>query len=329
MGVVREWCEFLGVESGSPKAAAALVAASDMHALAYRRWLEGRPGEKPRLERKESASRALVVRSGKTERRDGLQSTLANATIAKKLAALRRIYRMLLAANVGVAQNPFDVDKVPPPSVRAGQKRPTEMVDFALVQEIVALPDSKTPKGVRDRAILAVLFGGGLRRSEACNLCIGDVRVSSKGTVFLRLRATKAKKDADQALPAWAAGAVRDLIGQRVREGAGTGDFLFVGYRGQAGKTPSHEAISRVGLYQLFKSYCVRAGAGRFATPHSARATAITKLLADGIPHREVQEFSRHSSIAMVEAYDKRRIGVDENPARRLEYPGRKNPRPR
>ena len=53
---------------------------------------------------------------------------------------------------------------------------------------------------------------------------------------------------------------------------------------------------------------------------HSARATAITRLLAEGIPHREVQEFSRHASIQMVELYDKRRIGVDKNPGRGLDY---------
>ncbi len=319
-GVVREWCEFLGESAGTDKSAAAMISVSDLHALSYRRWLEDRPGEKPRLQRKESSSRAVVARPGRSERRDGLQSTLANATIAKKLAALRRIYRMLVASNLGLAQNPFDVDKVPPPAVRSGQKRPTEMIDFKLVKEILALPDPKTPKGVRDRAILGALFGGGLRRSEVCALRLGDVRRTQQGTIFLRLRATKAKKDADQALPAWAANSISDLIGQRIAEGAGGGDALFVGYRGRGGKSPSQNAISVIGLYLLFKAYCLRAGAGHFVTPHSARATAITKLLSDGISHREVQEFSRHSSVAMVEAYDKRRIGVDQNPGKDLDY---------
>jgi hypothetical protein len=48
--------------------------------------------------------------------------------------------------------------------------------------------------------------------------------------------------------------------------------------------------------------------------------TAISKLLSDGISHREVQEFSRHSSVQMVELYDKRRIGVEDNPGKKLEY---------
>ena len=64
----------------------------------------------------------------------------------------------------------------------------------------------------------------------------------------------------------------------------------------------------------------MRAGAGNFVSPHSARATAITKLLSDGFSHREVQEFSRHASIQMVEVYDKRRISIDDNPASDLDY---------
>jgi integrase len=55
-------------------------------------------------------------------------------------------------------------------------------------------------------------------------------------------------------------------------------------------------------------------------SPTCARATAITKLLADGIPHRQVQEFSRHASIQMVEWYDKRRFSVDENVGVGFEY---------
>ncbi len=326
--VVTEWCNFLGAEAGTPKAATLFLAATDLHATAYLQWLNRRPGETPRMlkgaskpvmstQRALSKSRMADTRS---QKRDGLQSTLANATIAKKFAALRRIYRMAIATDLGVTKNPFDVDRVPPPSKQAGQKRPTEMVKFELVKEILELPDQNTPKGLRDRAILALLFGGGLRRSEVCGLRIGDVRRTQKGTVFLQLRATKAKKDAHQAIPAWAAKSVQALIQQRVKEGASAGDYLIIGYRGQGGKSPSPDPISDNGLYRLFKSYCMRGGAGSSATPHSARATAITKLLSDGIPHREVQEFSRHSSIAMVELYDKRRIGVDENPGKELDY---------
>lgn len=325
-GILSEWCEFLGCKAGTAESAARIVGATDLHAIAYRKFLEQRPGEKPRFQRsadvRESTSRAVStnVDTGRGRKKDGLDATQSNATIHKKFAALRRIYRMLVASNLGISENPFEADKVPPPPKDAGRKRPTQMIEFDLVMEIISQPDQSTPKGRRDRAILAVLFGGGIRRSELVALRIGDVRKTSSGTTFLYLRHTKAKRDAEQALPVWAAEPLWQLIEERKKDKASEGDYIFLGFTGRAGKTTSINPISDTGVYLLFKQYCMAAGAGAFATPHSARATAITKLLADGVPHREVQEFSRHASIQMVEWYDKRRFDVEQSPARGLTY---------
>lgn len=325
-GILNEWCAFLGTKAGTPESAAKIVAATDLHAIAYRKFLETKPGERPRMSRS-STQRAATnkelstfVDTGRGRKKDGLEATQSNATIHKKFAALRRIYRMLLASNVGLAENPFEVDKVPPPPKDAGRKRPTQMIDFDLVMDIISLPDISTPKGRRDRAILSILFGGGIRRSELVSLRIGDLRRTSSKTTFMYLRHTKAKRDAEQALPDWAAEAVWELVNERKRDGANDADYLFVGFSGRAGITATGRPISDTGVYLLFKNYCMAAGAGAFATPHSARATAITKLLSDGIPHREVQEFSRHASIQMVEWYDKRRFDVEQSPARGLSY---------
>ena len=333
-GIISEWCRFLGAPPGSPESAELIVFATEMHSTSYRAWLEQRPGEEPRmmkgnkikmteaelkLQTKKRALEKSSARFRMKNKKEGLEHTLSNATISKKFAALRRIYRMLISANL-VTRNPFDSDLVPAPAKESGRKRPTEMIDFKLVKKVIGLPDTSTPKGLRDQAILAVLFGGGLRRSEAARVRLGDVRYSAGKTLYLYLRSTKAKKDAEQALPLWAAKIVQNLVDDRRESGASDSDFLFVSYSGQAGNTVTNKPISDSGIYNLFTLYCRLAGAGKFITPHSARATAITKLLADGIPHRKVQEFSRHASIQMVEAYDKRRIGVDENPGKDLDF---------
>lgn len=324
-GIISEWCRFLGSEPGSNASAAKIVAATDLHAIAYRKFLERQPGEQPRFQSSSvsrSRSREVVVEhgAGRAKKKDGLDATQSNATIHKKFAALRRMYRMLIASNLGIAENPFEADKVPPPPKDAGRKRPTQMIDFELVMEIVTLPDAESAKGRRDQAILALLFGAGLRRSEVVSLRLCDVRRTSAGTTFLYLRHTKAKRDAEQAVPDWAADAVWTLIKDRKEQKASDGDYLFVGFTGKGGKTPTNNPMSDTGLYLLFKRYCTAAGAGAYVTPHSARATAITKLLSDGIPHREVQEFSRHASIQMVEWYDKRRFDVEQSPAKGLSY---------
>lgn len=324
-GILAEWCRFLHTEPGTPEGADAIISATDLHAIAYRKFLEQKPGEKPRMARmtgKVSSDRGITIEraSGRGVKKDGLDATQSNATIHKKFAALRRMYRMLVSSNVGIAENPFEADRVPPPPKDAGRKRPTQMIDFELVMEIVSIPDAETPKGRRDRAILATLFGGGLRRSEVVGLRIGDIKRTSSGTTFLYLRHTKAKKDAEQAIPRWASDHLWELVRERKSHGAMDGDYLFVGFTGKGGQTITTKPMSDTGLYLLFKQYCMAAGAGAHATPHSARATAITKLLSDGIPHREVQEFSRHSSIQMVEWYDKRRFSVEKSPAKELSY---------
>lgn len=319
--VVVEWCRFLGGEPDEVETAKKLLKATDLHAIAYKNWLEKRPGQKPRMTTtpKKSSSKEIEVRSKAHTRRDGLQHTQAEATIAKKFAALRRIYRMLMASGFAIKRNPFDVDLVPAPKAQAGRKRPTEMVEFDLVKALLSLPDPEQPKGIRDKAILSVLFGGGLRRSEVCGVRLGDFKSTPKGSSYLVLRATKAQKDAEQVLPPWAGENVAKLVELRKLQGASQGDFLFNSYRGRGGKIPTQDPISADGIYLLFKAYCKQLGLDH-ASPHSARATAITKLLTDGVSFREVQEFSRHSSVQMVEVYDKRRISVDENPGKDLSY---------
>ena len=325
-GILKEWCRFLGEEAGTEQSAQKILLATDLHAIAYRKHLETKPGERPRMEqsvstRTSTTKEITTTKDAKRARKnDGLNATQSNATIHKKFAALRRIYRMLIASNVGITENPFEADKVPPPPKDAGRKRPTQMVNFELVMDIIHAPDRETPKGRRDTAILATLFGAGIRRSELVGLRIGDVKTTSNKTTFLYLRHTKAKKDAEQAVPKWAANHLWSLIDERKKEGAKDADYVFLGYTGRGGQTRSDKPISDTGVYLLFRHYCQVVGAGTHATPHSARATAITKLLADGIPHRQVQEFSRHASIQMVEWYDKRRFSVDENVGVGLEY---------
>ena len=328
-GIIREWCQFLGAEPGTDSGAHKLKSASDVHAMAYIKWLSGQPGEIPRLARmsrkSELQSRIEILPEVQTAERGpskkmGLDNLQSNATIAKKIAALRRIYRMLIGSGLVAGINPFDADRVKSPPKEAGRKRPTEMLPFENVKSVIAAADDKTIKGLQDKAILACLFGGALRRSEIVNLRIDDVRRSQKGTLFLHLRSTKAGKDANQALPAWAAQIVQAHLKERKKLNAQPIDPLFCSFRGKAGLIPTQQGISSSGVYKLFKLYCKRADVGEFFTPHSARATSITKLLAEGIPHRQVQEFSRHSSVQMVEHYDKRRIGVDDSAAKDLDF---------
>lgn len=323
-GILEEWVKFLGAEPYSAESAQALLSVSETRVAAYQHWLKKQPGIAPKLKSSSAATptttAVAVVNNSKAEPRDGLQTSLANSTIIKKFAALRRIYRMLVSADIGLTKNPFGSDNIALPSKHTGEKRPTAMIPFHEVEKILAVPGKETAKARRDSAILALLFGCGLRRSEICSIRVGDLKQSVAGTPYVHLRNTKGKRDADQPIPEWALSKVQEVLQDRESAGAQPGDFLFVSFRGPAGLTPTSKPISSAGLYELFKNYCGLAGVSVDAAPHAARATAITKLLADGLSHREVQEFSRHASVQMVEVYDKRHFGVDKNPGKKIKF---------
>src|SRR5690606_3539684 len=101
-GIVKEWALFLGAEPGTAEAAQKIIRATDLHAVAYKRWLEEQPGQNSRLMRSEVRSNLPDKIKNTRERRDGTQKGLANSTIHKKFAALRRIYRTLIAADLGI-----------------------------------------------------------------------------------------------------------------------------------------------------------------------------------------------------------------------------------
>jgi integrase len=96
-------------------------------------------------------------------------------------------------------------------------------------------------------------------------------------------------------------------------------DPLFVGL-GSSGRSPKKTPLRDPTIYRIFKEYAAKVGLPPDMAPHSARATAITKLLSDGMSYREVQEFSRHSSIQMVEHYDKRTWAIDKSPSKSLRF---------
>lgn len=245
---------------------------------------------------------AVARRRGQRNRSPGGLSTLAGATIRHYAVVLRHIYRHLVDAGV-FEQNPFAHPLVRAPSPKWNQKRPTEIVQFDEVQALLDTPSAVTYDGIRDRAFLAVLFGGALRIGEARKLTLGDVRIENEGMLWLMLRATKTGKDFKQPLPVWAAERIVVLVSQRKAQGAESGDNLFMHKR---------KVLSATYAFRLFKKICAQAGLPKTISPHSARATAISLLIKQGIPYRIVQEFSRHSSVTQVEVYDKRFVTPHE-----------------
>lgn len=196
-----------------------------------------------------------------------------------------------------MARNPFE--SIALPRGARTPTKPTQALSEDDVVLILSLPNTLTPVGKRDHAILSLLFGAGLRRSEVVELWHEDV-VQDYTCWKIRIEGKTGYRETSLA-PWVAESLLRHMEENPIKAGP-----VF--------------NISGSGVWLVFKRYLKQAGIfGRYS-PHSARATAITALLDRGHTHRDVQRFSGHSSVAMVELYDRRKNDVTKNPGLRLVY---------
>lgn len=241
---------------------------------------------------------------------------LSKTTIRKELAILKRLFDVIQTESKARELNPFERIFKKYSALTFKQIRPTEYIPKGgLALMLGKTPDSK--RGVRDRAIIAMLFGGALRRAELTRLSIGHLKITSDGVYQAELYNTKNGDDKTQPLQVCINRYIEDLLIQRENEGATSEDPLFVDYRGDEQRAIPRR-MSESCLYQRFKIYASLCKFPKTISPHSARATAITDLLESGLTHREVMEFSRHNCIESVVAYDKKRDELADRCVRKL-----------
>lgn len=287
---LEEWLDLLGgALPCTEKGAELFLRATKHHALAYKRWLERRPGMMDR---------------------NGNESTLAPNTIAFKLSAISRMYRAVRDDGL-IGHNPFS--GVKRPRKNASLKFPTELIEPEKVEEIIRGADAK-----QDRVLLTVFFAGAVRRDEARLFTIGQYQKEAD-TPYLYLKFTKGGADRRTAIAPWAVKDIESLIVDRKRQGASDSDYLFVtGF----GKGRGVEPLSESTVQRRFKRECRRAGANPHASTHSARATAATVLIDSGVPIEKVAEFLGHTNIHTTMMYYKRWKEMQRAAGLDLLYPG-------
>lgn len=227
------------------------------------------------------------------------------ASIARKIAALKAFYFYLTEMRVMVANPTLDLDA---PRVN---KQPPRALTEPQVTALLSAPMEPNAKGLRDRAMLEVMYATGLRVTELVSLEIGDV--DPEGGV---LRIANGPRERFVPLTQSAQDALREYT-TRARGGYGapadTGP-LFVNPRG--------EQLTRQGVWLILKQYVKQAGIETPVTPHSLRHSFAAHRLAEGSTLQEVQQMLGHAHLATTQVYRPRPAltdGLPHTPTERKE----------
>ena len=143
----------------------------------------------------------------------------------------------------------------------------------------------------RDRAILEVLYGCGLRVSEVCTLKISEVYLKD---MFVKVMGKGSKERLVPMAPSTAS-AIMNYLSVRPESDAGCEDVLFLKRFGRA--------LSRVAVFKMVKSVALVAGVDKNLSPHTFRHSFATHLIENGADLRVVQEMLGHESILTTEIY--------------------------
>lgn len=172
------------------------------------------------------------------------------------------------------------------------QKPLPKVLSVEEVDKLLSQPDISTIYGIRDKALLELLYSSGLRISEASNLRIDDIDLEGE---FLRCRG-KGQKERIVPLGSIAIKWLKEYIsGARFSLAKGDTRWLFL--RKGGGK------LSRVSMWKIVKKYARQAGIKKEISPHTLRHSFATHLLEGGADLRSIQEMLGHSSITTTEIY--------------------------
>ena len=236
---------------------------------------------------------------------------LAGATIRRKLAALASLFDHLLENNAVAGGNPVHGVKRPRIETNEG-KTPALGDDQAKL--LLTAPDGWTLKGVRDRAILAVLLYHGLRREEAAQLMTADLQ-DRRGIKHLQVRG-KGGKTRYLPLHPVAAERIHEYLERDNKREPGNGPL----FRSMRGRTTGG-AVTGNGIYKVVAQWAHAAGIKvEGLGVHGLRATAATNALENDADIAKVQVWLGHANISTTRLYDRRGQRPEDSPTYKVKY---------
>jgi len=276
----EEFLTWLAVERGRSHNT---LAAYRRDLRAYETWLAGRGVTTETVEEAAIHDYIGVLRA----------EGRAPATVTRAIVAVRSLHRFLLDEGV-TARDPGA--EVATPRVPSGVPKALSEDD---IERLLAVVADDTPSARRDRAILEVLYGTGMRISELVGLDLADVgaddgmvRVVGKGD---KQRLVPLGRFAGAAVGSWLSPGGREGLAPRRWARRGDAEAVFLNARGGR--------LSRQGAWGVVRLHATRAGLADRLSPHVLRHSCATHMLDHGADIRVVQELLGHSSIATTQVY--------------------------
>jgi integrase/recombinase XerD len=245
--------------------------------LGLSQWLQGQEVE--------------LLRAGRADLLGYLQQRVEQGakprSSARLLSSIRRFYRFLVRERL-LSEDPSARIDAP----KLGRSLPKSLTEEE-VEALLAAPDPGNLLGMRDRAMLEVLYASGLRVSELVGLTLSQLNLQ-QGLVKVIGKGNKERLVplGEEAL-GWVERYLREARGLLL--GASQSDVLFPSRRGSA--------MTRQAFWQLIKRYALQAGISKPLSPHTLRHAFATHLLNHGADLRVVQLLLGHSSLSTTQIY--------------------------
>ena len=213
--------------------------------------------------------------------RDGLKAT----TVARRMSALKAFFKFLSR------RGHLEVD--PSETLRAPKapKRSPRFLSAEDTERLLSVSEGHTPIALRDRAILEMSYGAGLRVSEVCGINLADLDLKS---VTVRIRG---KGNKERIVPIGRMAIVSLEAWLTVRSEVGDGGHASAVFRNWKGGRLSTRSVQR--LVAKGRALCIQGG----ATPHWLRHACATHMLSSGADLRAIQELLGHSSLSTTQKY--------------------------
>ena len=211
----------------------------------------------------------------------------STATISRSIASIRSLYQYLL--NEGeVSRDPTINLKTP-----KKEKKTPEILSLEEVEIFLSQPDTQTPKGARDKAMLELLYATGIKVSELITLDLEDINIAmeyiycSKGTA--NERAIPISKTAIETIKNYTENYRPQLIDSEEEKA------YFVNYKGQR--------LTRQGFWKIIKYYAKTSCIDKVITPNTLRHSFAVHMLENGADLKSVQEMLGHLDISTTNTY--------------------------